>query len=172
MVSQNCAGHTLFRRMADSLAILLPLLRPCHVTANAVPVVPEPFLFKPFSAFPAQLRCCLLLEVPQECPFCPFLCLVNISHRLCCPMQARLLGPCSPNTRVGCPVQRWLYITTVESGPHSSLATLPWASPTTFVMPQFPHWKEGEAVTPGVCVAAHRHAVAPFQASSPSPSLG
>lgn len=97
---------------------------------------------------------------------------LNISHRLCCPMQARLLGQCSPNTRVGCPAQRWLYITTMESGPSSSLATLSWASPATFVVPQFPHWKEGEAVTPGVCVAAHRYAVAPFQASPPSPSLG
>lgn len=61
----------------------------------------SPFLFKSFSAFPAPLRGCLLLEAPRERPFCPFLSLVNISPCLCWSVQARLLDRCCLNTRVG-----------------------------------------------------------------------
>lgn len=88
------------------------------------------------------------------------------------PCRPRCLTNARPNTRVGSPVQRWPYMTTTESGPSSSLAMLTWASPITFVMPQFPHWEEGEAARPGVCVAAHRCAVTPARASPPPSGLG
>lgn len=100
---------------------LLPLLMSLGMLSS--------LLQSSFSAFPAWLKCHLLLEALQGHPFSSFSSLVHVWHHPCCSMQDRLLDQCLLNFW-----DRWAMqtdFTIVESRPSSLLARLSWASHRT-----------------------------------------